>query len=549
MIKQSFIFLYTIVTTVYGHGLLTLPSSKSGGTLYTPHLTAGDHFALASYGIVDKAFFDGDHSITPWIRPGEFKWRDARDVISAHPQTLHPCGCNSGGIAQCIGVITAKEFGETTHGTVIPPEWPLGSSQDVAWNAWVNHAGGDVFMLCKKSEFDECRDNHLGDNPLVATTQQKESYLDCVWNCFESETLEFADTDQKLQFKDDPCTYVTMDAVEKVGEHGNYRFTPIVDSLQVTNGKEGVCMWDSATSFSNEKAREEFTESFGTSDICDTGKDAHSPSNWHVFDTVKVPDDLEEGEYLLSWRWDAYTADQMWTNCADVKIVASSASVSNDEVECLTNAPTSTPQPTPVTEPTPGTPPTPAFYCPEGYTGKRPYDNCKKYYFCTDGAFSGGPMPCADVYLFDFGMQNCNWKELVTCETDDENDDGEPCWSNNLKECNPEEFQSANDSYYTAWLPNGKRSSCIALWGDCTGQTNNCCEPAKCTGNQCRCIRCDNEPDGQMKKKNKTCDHSNYIKKKCNKTKKWKKKKYCQLGCFNLNKGYNGDVCCNGTKE
>merc|ERR1712087_644332 len=41
-----------------------------------------------------------------------------------------------------------------------------------------------------------------------------------------------------------------------------------------------------------------------------------------VVDQVMVPAGLEPGEYLLSWRWDCEQSDQVFQNCADVKITA-----------------------------------------------------------------------------------------------------------------------------------------------------------------------------------------------------------------------------------
>ena len=43
-------------------------------------------------------------------------------------------------------------------------------------------------------------------------------------------------------------------------------------------------------------------------------------------DKVIVPNDLPVGEYVLSWRWDCYMADQIWSNCADVEITNSPGS-------------------------------------------------------------------------------------------------------------------------------------------------------------------------------------------------------------------------------
>jgi len=409
------IVLFLVITElVDGHALLTLPPSKNGGTLSIPHASATDHFALASFGIIDKAFFNGDHSETPWTKPGEFDYKLAADLISGHPQTLHPCGCNAGDVVQCAGVVHATGFGETTLGMkVTPPTWSKGSVQETAWNAWANHGGGHIYMLCKKTSFDACRNAYLPSNPAQATQGQKDNYLTCIWACFESNTLDWAPTEdgtwsQKVQFQDDHCTYAAMDPMTKVGKDDHvWRYTPIPDSLQVTNGGEGRCMWDSVTDFSSPKAKDEFIASFGTSDICDAGLNAHTPSDWHVFDKVVIPNNLEEGEYLLSWRWDAYTADQMWTNCADVTIASSAASAgigtssNSDQKTNCTNAPKPKPEPEPKREPEPEPEPKPEPVpsspapmpvankptCPSRYTGLRPHDHCTRYYHCVHATY------------------------------------------------------------------------------------------------------------------------------------------------------------------
>ena len=38
-------------------------------------------------------------------------------------------------------------------------------------------------------------------------------------------------------------------------------------------------------------------------------------------DLVVVPEDLELGEYVLSWRWDAASAPQVWVSCSSIEIV------------------------------------------------------------------------------------------------------------------------------------------------------------------------------------------------------------------------------------
>jgi hypothetical protein len=41
---------------------------------------------------------------------------------------------------------------------------------------------------------------------------------------------------------------------------------------------------------------------------------------WSIMDKVLIPADLDEGEYLLSWRWDCEESTQVWQNCADIRL-------------------------------------------------------------------------------------------------------------------------------------------------------------------------------------------------------------------------------------
>ena len=40
----------------------------------------------------------------------------------------------------------------------------------------------------------------------------------------------------------------------------------------------------------------------------------------HIVDMVKVPMDLEVGDYVLSFRWDSKCSPQVWTSCANIEI-------------------------------------------------------------------------------------------------------------------------------------------------------------------------------------------------------------------------------------
>merc|ERR1711933_672977 len=65
------------------------------------------------------------------------------------------------------------------------------------------------------------------------------------------------------------------------------------------------------------------------------------------------------------------------------------------------------------------------------------------------------------------------------------------------------------------------------------------------------CIVCSNNPTRYMTKKAKkdrdplSCeDYGEALEAKCNKHKEWIEEKYCQLSCYLIGKGYEGDVCC-----
>ena len=350
--------LFLFASSAHGHGFLAKPPSKNGGNQSTRAIDS-IYYSVASFGIVDKAFFDGDHSVTPWTQPGGFDYKMAKELVPDHPQTLHPCGCNGGGVAHCVGVDgLATGFGETTLGAapgvppvLTPPQWAAGSVQEVGWNAYANHAGGYLYTLCRKEAYDACRDEHMPQGGSAASDIQTSAYLACVWGCFEATTLEWVPDSQKVQFRDDICTYARTDPLTKVGKDDHvWRSTPIPDKGQVSSGNEGRCTWDSVVGFSSVVAKERFTASFGASDVCDYGPHQRSTKNWHVMDQVQIPGSLPAGEYLLGWRWDAYMADQMWTGCADVQIVPfSTPSTSSSEADC--------PPAPPTTYPPPGSPP------------------------------------------------------------------------------------------------------------------------------------------------------------------------------------------------
>jgi len=319
---------------VKGHAYLAKPTSKNAGDLTSFRLPHDEYYTRANWW-VDKASFETP-SETPWTQPGHFNFESARDLIPNFPQTFHPCGCyNPAGPQYCAGVELAADFGKTTLGSlpinggegpdIKPPAWPRGSEQETGFHLYANHGGGYLYMLCKKTKFDQCKSLHLPSPISGATRAEQDSYLKCVWDCFEENVLEFVPGSQRLQYQDQEDTYVTISSRNKSANTlptgSLWQEIPIPDKAQVSGGGEGQCTWDAANEFSNADARTKFVEDFGNEDICDTSPNARKPRNWHVMDRVRIPNNLDKGEYLLSWRWDCYKADQLWSNCADVELV------------------------------------------------------------------------------------------------------------------------------------------------------------------------------------------------------------------------------------
>ncbi|CAE7264847.1 unnamed protein product [Symbiodinium pilosum] len=88
----AFFSLSLVVRKAAGHAMLTVPHSKNNGYPGSYALTRSEYYTTASWWL-DRAFFEGDTKKTPWLKPGHFSWRDARDLYPDFRQVFHPCGC------------------------------------------------------------------------------------------------------------------------------------------------------------------------------------------------------------------------------------------------------------------------------------------------------------------------------------------------------------------------------------------------------------------------------------------------------------------------
>merc|ERR1712070_1370953 len=125
---------------------------------------------------------------------------------------------------------------------------------------------------------------------------------------------------------------------------------------------------------------------------CDAGTEFYEPLSgksgfgkdvpeWSIGDRVIIPADLEEGEYMLGWRWDCEESTQIWQNCADV---------------ILTH---DTPPPAPTPSPAPTPPPAPS-----SATCKAKLENPTCQAFGSKECKTTGCQKCADETTYNCAM-------------------------------------------------------------------------------------------------------------------------------------------------
>ena len=145
---------------------------------------------------------------------------------------------------------------------MITTEWMMGTVQDVVWTANGGHWGGYTYRLCKLPE----------EGPTAITEE-----------CFSKNILKFA-------------TNFTM--IKPLNKHTDGGF-------DWGHGEEVEEKWEKF---------EQIDLSEGTfpegSVWRPVGKFVKSTTTLRK-DSVRVPDNLEPGNYVLGWRWDAANISQV----------------------------------------------------------------------------------------------------------------------------------------------------------------------------------------------------------------------------------------------
>lgn len=289
------VVLTSLLSQACGHGLLTLPGGRQGGSISTAAAFPGSCTTQGIHGHINSAcaYQVGPDEANHASRhsknkkdveiPGKGKMCDENLYTGG---SRNGCGGSSdkkpwhapgtAPVSSPCGVNPRDEDKE--RGELLEVQdrrtWKAGSIQEVAWAPYINHGGGYAFRLCpadKKVEESCFQSNHLP---------------------FATEISELRDTSGKA-YK----TFTAKTTTTGTSPSGSqWRMNPIPRQKEYFNTTHGYV--------------------------------ADGRSKYSIVDKVTVPSHLKPGNYLLSWRWDCELNWQVFSNCGDVEITASNSSSS-----------------------------------------------------------------------------------------------------------------------------------------------------------------------------------------------------------------------------
>ena len=231
--------------------------------------------------------------LTPWRAPG------AAPIAS-------PCGVSGGNPNGCGGPKCGQKAGGYAFGIkaeetkfvhkIYTTEWKLGDVVEVAWGILVNHGGGYSYRLCRLSE----------ETGRKGVTEE----------CFQQTPLKFSGEKQWIQYGDNETARLEIPAVRTdngtvpVGSQWTKnpipacvgQFGGLLDPHQCTQGTQfpqpgpGLC-------------------GFGINIL---GTMKRFP--FYIVDKVVIPEHLEPGDYVLSFRWDTEQGFQVWNTCSNIRL-------------------------------------------------------------------------------------------------------------------------------------------------------------------------------------------------------------------------------------
>jgi len=214
----------------------------------------------------------------------------------------------------------------------LPPQSPvfyqIGSEIEVGWAISANHGGGYSYRLCKVSDgvSEECFQRNplkfAGNNSFILHSNGK------IASEFPRRLVNVGTHPAGSEWAMDPIPgcKVCEDAQAQCGDP----LDPVpadevgggaTDAWNTQVSCYGLCCGAGSSKAHGECiAGTEFYP--GLSGKTGFGKDV---PEWSMMDKVIIPADLEEGAYMLGWRWDCEESTQVWQNCADIMLTHGAA--------------------------------------------------------------------------------------------------------------------------------------------------------------------------------------------------------------------------------
>ena len=280
-------------------------------TINSPRLRTVNRFAEAQ----------SDYDIykhNPWRAPGFAPVLDACGAAGGQP--FAPNISTQYGIGGCQR--TGCWYHETpfaAHGDLgsqvlaeLPTSavWTIGGEAEVIWQILANHGGGYQYRLCP---FEESLDEA----------------------CFQRTALSFNPSAHSLQFNNGSVhpingTFVAAGtspagsvwAMNPIPPRclGNNTYNPCSDVHVCTPCPEHLPECTTCGNFPGPSFEPPCDEG-GVPNTC-SGHAFDAPAPVAVLDSVLVPADLLPGKYVLGWRYDAESTQQVWASCADITLIA-----------------------------------------------------------------------------------------------------------------------------------------------------------------------------------------------------------------------------------
>lgn len=242
----------------------------------------------------------------PWRAPGTARVDSPCGVLGGNPQGCprgNPShdGCPEGSWGR------GPDARSVHFPNVVVTEWEKGSVVEAAWGIGANHGGGYTYRLCKRKP--------------AGNLQLEEE-------CFQKTPLEFVGDKQWVQFGDDESSRFEFKA-----ERTNQGTTPAGSTWT----KNPIPAYDCPTGGAlghafdgipaNDKGCHKPQFPPPRHDLVGFGFHAQAGDKFAlkfgIVDKLRVPDNIEAGDYVLSWRWDCEQTAQVWTTCASIQVTDS----------------------------------------------------------------------------------------------------------------------------------------------------------------------------------------------------------------------------------